>query len=121
MVSIECALRAQLCTERDDCPSLVEWLHSEAKVGHAKAVAYLFRDGADIDATVDDGTNALHVAVDKGHVNVVKILLSGGCNIDAQTVESKSSYRDPFVEPPIGWTAIHIAAARVSNKYADTT
>src|SRR5579859_846246 len=72
----------RICQERFNCPSLEDWLHSEAEAGHEIAVKDLLRAGADINSINVDGTSALHIAVFKLHYGVVNVLLkSPGANV----------------------------------------
>jgi ankyrin repeat protein len=107
----------RLCKERFNCPTLEDWLHSEAEASHELAVKGLLKAGADINARVDDGTAALHVAVFKGSYNVVKLLLkSPVVDINVRTIEPKTGWHDMFSPPPIRWTALHIAAIQGDEK-----
>src|SRR5437764_421168 len=107
----------RLCKERFNCPTLEDWLHSEAEAGHELAVKGLLKAGADINVRVDDGTAALHVAVFKRHYNVVKLLLkSPRVDVNVRTIEPKSGWHDMFSPPPIRWTALHIAAIQGDEK-----
>jgi ankyrin repeat protein len=106
----------QLCTERNDCPSLVEWLHSEAEAGHIKAVKELLAKGVDVNGFTSEGTAAIHVAVAKDHEGVVKVLLDAKADVNLATIPREDRRTDPYAPTTIGWTALHIVAATGNDK-----
>ncbi|MCY4109411.1 MAG: ankyrin repeat domain-containing protein, partial [Chloroflexi bacterium] len=72
-------------------------LHQAVLGGEPAAVTALLDRGADIEAKVDNGLTALHLAVREGEdPAVVRLLLDYGADIEAR-------------EDDFGWTPLHMA------------
>ena len=52
-------------------------------------VKFLIQKGANVDAPMEDGLTALHLAVARGQVKVVQLLLANKANVNARTLDSK--------------------------------
>lgn len=105
-------------------------LHVAARRGHLDIVDYLVtQGGVDPRAQIDDGADALHLAVTFNRPNVVKYLVSHGADIEARDKHGcTASYRAAQVgsvdilkylvgqganihaKSLVGWTLLHTAA-----------
>lgn len=56
-------------------------LHWACLTGQYQAVTYLIENGADVDASDDEGWTGLHWAANNGHVELVKLLLKNSADV----------------------------------------
>ena len=84
--------------------------------GHARAVDYLLRGGADPDARDDYGVAALHKAVGHGHAEVARrILADGGADVNVRVGAVAESIPASYAAESRGQTALHVACRRMQS------
>ena len=71
-------------------------LHIVAWWGHDKVAEILLKNGAEVDATENDGWTSLHIVAWGGYDKVAEILLKNGAKVNATEND--------------GWTPLHLAA-----------
>jgi len=55
-----------------------------SREGHSSMALLLIENGADVNASFDDGSTSLHAAARKGHDGVVKVLLEKGAKVNVK-------------------------------------
>lgn len=66
-------------------------LHSAVLAGRADTVKALLDDGADVEATDDNGATPLYTAAVNGHIEVARVLLAAGATASASSPDGHSA------------------------------
>ncbi|HEV2613951.1 MAG TPA: ankyrin repeat domain-containing protein [Gammaproteobacteria bacterium] len=66
-------------------------LHVAADAGDDKTVAYLVKNGADVNAEAAKKKTALHFSANEGHLNVVQILADLGATVEAKDSKGRTA------------------------------
>jgi cytohesin len=66
-------------------------IHFAAACSDAAIIAYLFKNGAKVDATTDTGAQPIHIAAENGKLEIVKFLLTAGAEPKAKRSDGKNA------------------------------
>ena len=67
-------------TNHNECGGLVR----SVREGDLARVRWLLEQGESVDSVDDEGSSALHLAVEHGHYNIAVLLLNKGCSLDIE-------------------------------------
>lgn len=107
----------------NDQAKLNKKLINAAKSGNVERMKQALADGAQINATDDDGETALHNAAERGRVKAAEFLVQNGANINAQAKDGDTPLHEAIDEGKLAMVKFLLeqgAGLNITNKDGHT-